>query len=714
MAIVELGTFDISTASPANFATGGFWANLPKLCVGQPVAKLLMISDTLHPADILAGFRRVATPERFLPATVRGYRAQYEDYLERVATDVRYMRTFLIINTRMDDDGLVQTLASYNIAAWPLQEAIPLPFARGEDKWNYVLCEDGMRYAMLRSRERQSGVFYARSLHRLFALEFPIWAALNLYTYSAQEAEDTLRRKRVAARYSRGDSEQAQEAREVMDTVDGIRYQMNRYGAALQVARLYILVGGESGHELNTRLNVVSGALPVAMEPALAKEMPKVFSAQPIVSTEGAVLTTPGVSLLAGSALSYKRRTETGGVLFGVDQNQSLVILNIFDSRNPAYNVNILGQTGSGKTFATLLAAMRHLLLGCRLIIVDPQGNIDLAFLGSEWYHKAVLGTAGASINILDITRVELADQVASVKNTLSMLHVLPPGFPLGNAVLDEALNAIYARIWGKPDEKAQPLGNLQLEVQRVADNAQLPAVKEAANMLAALMDPYTKGTLRHLFGRETTVDFSLSRPVTVYDVSRLPDPTMGGNLRTALLAILVGDVNAGIRRLRDEEKRAGATPVPIIFFVDEMGILMRDAVVAAYVSAEYKTARARRVAMVVADQDLHSMLGPRDEHGVHHGIPILANSAFSFIFHQKGDQKPAIREHFPDIPAEMVERMPQLRTGTCVAMLPDDLLVVNVLPSALDKVILSSRAEDRLPAQEIMKRLAAEAGMRI
>lgn len=707
MAIVELNTFDISTATPLNFATGGFWASLPRLSTGPSSVKLLMVSDTLKPADIVDGFHQVALPENSLPPSVRAYRVQYEDYLERVARDVRYMRIYLIMDTYMDDEGLVQLLATYGINAKPVEEEISLPFTGGVDAWHSVICDDGMRYAMLRSKERQSGQIYPRSLHRLFSMEFPIWAAMTIHTYGAQEADGILRRKGVAAKYSRGDSENKQEAQDILSTVDSIRHEMNRYGAALHVSRFHIIVGGESAGDLKTKISVVSGATPFLMEPAPVGEIPAVFNARPSISTAGAVITTPGVAILTGSALSYKRRTATDGVLFGIDQNQSLVILNQFDSRNPSYNANVLGQTGSGKTFGILVMMMRHLLLGCRLIIVDPQGNIDLSFLGDEYYHVSRLGTSTASINILDIVREELADQVSSVKNTMGMLKVLPPNFPLGESIMDDALMDIYGPIWGKPGaERMIPtLDHLQKRIDRVAQTSTIPSVKEAATLLSFMMTPYTAGSLKDLFGLPTTVDFSLRRPINVYDVSRLPDPTMGGHLRTALLAILVADINASIRRLR----RAGDT-APIIFFVDEMGILMRDAVVAAYVSNEYKTARSRRVAMIVADQDLHSMLGPRDEHGLHHGIPILANSAFSFIFRQKGSEKPAIREHFPDIPAELVERLPQMRQGSCIAMLPDDLLTVNVLPSPLDRVILSSKLEDKARAKEITRQLMREA----
>lgn len=707
MAIVELNTFDIATATPLNFATGGFWASLPRLSAGSASVKLLMISDTLKPSDIVDGFNDVALSEQGMPPSVRAYRVQYEDYLERVARDVRYMRIYLAMDTYMDDEGLIQLLSTYGISGKVVEDEIPLPFTRGKDAWHSVECEDGMRYAMLRSKARQSGQIYPRSLHRLFSMEFPVWAAMTIHTYSSQESDGILRRKGVAAKYSRGDAEQAQEARDVLGTVDSIRHEMNRYGAALHVTRFHVVVGGESAGDLKTKINVVSGATPFLMEPAPVSNIPAVFNARASISTDGAVITTPGVSVLAGSALSYKRRTATDGVLFGIDQNQSLVILNQFDSRNPSYNANVLGQTGSGKTFGILVMMMRHLLLGCRLIIVDPQGNIDLSFLGDDYYHVSRLGTSTAAINILDIVRDEMADQVSSIKNTMSMLKVLPPNFPLGESILDEALMDIYGPIWGKPgaEQMVPTLDHLQKRIDRIAQKANMQSVRDAAALLSFMMTPYTEGSLKQLFGLPTTVDFSLRRPINVYDVSRLPDPTMGGHLRTALLAILVADINASIRRLR----RTGDT-TPIIFFVDEMGILMRDAVVAAYVSNEYKTARSRRVAMIVADQDLHSMLGPQDEHGLHHGIPILANSAFSFIFRQKGSEKPAIREHFPDIPHELVERLPQMRQGNCIAMLPDDLLTVNVLPSPLDKVILSSKLEDKAKAKEITRQLMREA----
>jgi hypothetical protein len=214
----------------------------------------------------------------------------------------------------------------------------------------------------------------------------------------------------------------------------------------------------------------------------------------------------------------------------------------------------------------------------------------------------------------------------------------------------------------------------------------------------------YVVGSSAALFGRNTTIDFRLDHVVNVFDVSRLPQQGMGGNLRSALLSILVANINQSIRRRRRDGDRA-----PILFFVDEIGILMRDAVIADYISSEYKTARARLVGMIVADQDLHSLLGPKDEKGIHHGVPILANAANTFIFNQKESEQATIREHFPTLPVGMIDALPILPRGTCIASFPDDLLVVNILPGQFERIVFSSRLQDRERAFQIVERLKAE-----
>lgn len=135
----------------------------------------------------------------------------------------------------------------------------------------------------------------------------------------------------------------------------------------------------------------------------------------------------------------------------------------------------------------------------------------------------------------------------------------------------------------------------------------------------------------------------------------------------------------------------------------------MRDAVIASHVSGEYATARSRRVGMIVADQELHTLLGPQDQTGLHHGAPILANSAFALLFYQRDSERQRIRESFPGLPEGLREMLFRLPRGMCLAQFPDDLLLVNVLPSAFERLMLSSQLHDQARKQATIKRLVEE-----
>ncbi len=709
MNVVELEAFDIATASPWQMlGTSGFWASLPRLTAGLPTARLLMVADSLQPADVTLGFQHAAAAEHTLPPGLRAYRLQYSEYLNRAVEEVRFIRLFLVVDTLLDDQGLCNLLGTYGIPARPLEREIPMPFHYGKDTWETVEAADGKRWGMLRSKTAQYGAIYPRALHRLFALDFPIWAVMHVGAYSETEAVKMLNYKAAVAKYEpRQSIETAQQASEVEGTIGRLRNEMNRAGAALHTMRFYVMVGGLDEKELKTRLEVVRGAVPFDMSHVLppGATARKVFGVQPLDDLEGTPLTSPGVGLLTGSALSYRRRTETRGVLLGIDRNQAPVILNIFDPRNPSYNMAVLGQTGSGKTFAVLLLMLRHLLLGCHLIIIDPQGNVDMSFLGEDLYHKAVMGTGAAAVNVLDITHEEISNQVESVCAMLALLGLYDRQDALARAVLDQVLLDIYEPLWGRDIRHMPTLGAVQARLRQLSgDLAALPMVRDVAALLAFKLTPYADGSYADLFGRTTSVDFSLSRAVTVYDVSRLPKQELGGNLRAALLSILVADINQAIRRKR----REGDT-TPILFFVDEMGMLMRDGVIAAHVSGEYKTARSRRVGMIVADQDLHSLLGPADASGLHHGAPILANSAFNLLFYQKDSERPRIRETFSGLPETLSEALYTLPRGVCLAQVPGDLLLVHVKPSPFEQVVLSSQLQDRQRAHQVVQRMIKE-----
>jgi len=426
--ILQLAAFDYTTASATRLVgTVGLWEALPRITRGLPTARLLMVADTLRREDILKGFHEVATTEAHLPHGVMAYQIAYEDFLNQTVQEVRYIRTYLALDPVLDENGTIGLLGAYGIQASALDHELPRPFGRASIEWNRVKTDAGNVAALLRSKVTQSGgVLHPRILHNLLGQEFPVWAALHVYTYPNRETLDLLRQKAAVAQYNPGKNEESMhEASVAVQGITALRDAIGR-GEALHTFQLYIYTDAADMGKLRSRVETVRGALPLEMEQVYAPGslVTQLFSGEQLKQKDGTPLTTTGVALLAGSALSYRRRTQTRGVMLGIDRNQAPVILDIFDDRNASYNTVVLGQTGAGKTFGLLLLMMRHLLMGVRLIVIDPQGNIDLAFLGEQVYQRSILGTEQTSINVLDVIHDEIGMQIEMAVSMLRMLEV--------------------------------------------------------------------------------------------------------------------------------------------------------------------------------------------------------------------------------------------------------------------------------------------------
>ncbi|MCB0079094.1 MAG: DUF87 domain-containing protein, partial [Anaerolineales bacterium] len=510
MPIVEIIPYDLQVADESRvMAPLGFWSSLPRYA-RTGTARLLMIADNLRPADVLAGFTGSAVPAQELPRRARWYRQQYVEHLGTTTQTTRLMKLYLLLDSALDATRMAQLLASYGVRARVLGGAsVPLPFVSGTATWNRLETPDGMRWAVVESGLHQTGALLPNALHRLFTLDFPVWCALDIYTYPSGRATQLLRTKDAAAKYEKGDStEHMAQAQGVRQAVATLQAEMGRVGAALHTVRLQVMVGAEDEKSLQQRLEIVRSTSPLDMlsgesDATVAAEM---FSPTPPRRSDGSLTSSVGLTVLASSAMSYRRRGETAGVALGMDRNLAPVILNIFDDKQPSYNVVVLGQTGFGKTFAILLLMLRHLLLGKRLIVIDPQGNVDLSWLG-ESYHRAVIGTSEASINILDIVDEELANQIEMVIARLGLLEVINPRHPIQRSVMDEVLMALYRPLWGRDISPHQmpTLRAVQARLGQMAETHPLPDIRQTAALLAYNLNPYVSGSRAELFGRATT-----------------------------------------------------------------------------------------------------------------------------------------------------------------------------------------------------------------
>ena len=88
----------------------------------------------------------------------------------------------------------------------------------------------------------------------------------------------------------------------------------------------------------------------------------------------------------------------------------------------------------------------------------------------------------------------------------------------------------------------------------------------------------------------------------------------------------------------------------------------------------------------------------------------MLATAMTTLLFNQKASELGRVRETFPDLPATLVSALPLMPQGSCIAQLPNDLLLTTVIPSAFELAVLSSRLQDRAHAQAIIQEIIREA----
>ena len=695
--ILELDLYDYLTVNPAYIAANhDLWLKMGELFKTNRV-KFLMVAASWKKEEILAAFERQTIPDDQLPQMLGIYKALTETHLENSTKNSRFTRVFCILDTQEPLESVARILKSYGLLAHPLEQPVLPPFAQITSHYDYGISAEGNHWAMIRSESAQTGVINPTALHGLFNLEFPVWATITLENLTTSQAKALVRRKAGTIGYTirkNEDEEVRASALDVKVAADEIRGELYR-GASLHHVTLSVLVGGSDKKELRERAALIRSACGWGMrsyyEPIqTAVEMFQVEKVLPI-NGKSTLVTTRGVVALLASPLTYRRRTDSTGVIIGYDMTQAPAHLHLFNPRYPSYNAVLLGQTGSGKTFAFQVIALRHLLMGCRIVMVDPQGNIDWSWLGEESCQTIQLGTENGALNILDAIHDDLPNQVEHVLSLLKLMGIYgdDPQDRLARAILDRCLIDLYRPIWGTGiHPQLKDLGR-RLELGNDEDE-----VSGLCKTLVLRLRTYTEGSQSSLFANRSNIDLSLSKAVTIFDISRLPSPEKEGNLRASLLSILTGSISQAIRQLRRGDSPAKTTP--IIWFIDEMGVLMRDPVIASNTSYEYKTARARRVSMVVADQDLQSLLGREDDYGTKHGQAMIANAGTVLIFKQRQGEEQRVKEAFPELPETLAERIYLQGLGQCVLQTAEDVTQITIHPSEFEKIIFSSRLQDR------------------
>ncbi|MFH1854789.1 MAG: DUF87 domain-containing protein, partial [bacterium] len=304
--------------------------------------------------------------------------------------------------------------------------------------------------------------------------------------------------------------------------------------------------------------------------------------------------------------------TSNKGVFFGINRhNNSLILFDRFDLENA--NEVVFAKSGSGKSYAVKLEALRSLMFGTDVIVIDPENEYQALCeaVGGSFFDFSL--NSDKRVNPFDLPSLGPDEDGATVLRTAitdlkGLLALMVGGVtPEEDAILDKAVYDTYALRDITADASThQNTPPLLSDLQGVLQNT------KGAESLARRLMKYTEGTFAGLFNQPT--NFELERGFVVFSIRNLEEA-----LRPLAMYMVLNYIWARIRH--DMRKR--------ILIVDEAWILMQYPDSAKYLYSLSKRARKYYLGLTIISQDVEDFLNSDQ------GRAVINNSSIQILLKQ-------------------------------------------------------------------------------
>lgn len=389
--------------------------------------------------------------------------------------------------------------------------------------------------------------------------------------------------------------------------------------------------------------------------------------------------------------------TQNQGVMYGINEhNGSLIIFDRFSLENA--NEVVFGTSGAGKSYLIKLEALRSLMFGTEIIIIDPEDEYKnlTAAIGGEYISFSF--KSKQRLNPFDLSGVftegenELGLKILSLHG---LFKVIFGGMtPSEDALLDRALILTYKAKGITPDPASQKKEPPLLEdLYKILIGME----EEESKTLADKLEKFIKGSLAGLFNQPTTVE--IGNTFTVFGIRDLED-----ELRPVAMYIILDYIWTQIKR--DLKKR--------MLIVDEAWYLMKYPDSAIFLYSIAKRARKYYLGLTTVTQDIEDFLSSD------YGKAIVHNSAIQVLMKQSASAIDKISEVFylsegekhlllaADIGEGLFFAGPN-HVAIRVAAAPDEHLLVTSKPSELLAIKAAgekqkSRTQKSLPKTQTPK----------
>ncbi len=316
--------------------------------------------------------------------------------------------------------------------------------------------------------------------------------------------------------------------------------------------------------------------------------------------------------------------TANEGILYGINKhNGSLIIFDRFSLENA--NAVIFAKSGSGKSYFVKLEALRSLLFGTGVIVLDPETEYKklCEAVGGDYIDFSI--NTKAKINPFELSVTEDNEDNLSMK--ILSLHALLK-IMLGDmssaeaAVLDRALIDTY-RLKGITQDPASQQHNEPPLMEDLYKTLQVMEEPES-KALAARLERFVKGSLAGIFDQRSNLD--LSNDFTVFSIRNLQDV-----LRPIAMFMILDFIWT---KVKYNLKRR-------MLILDEAWTLMQYPDSAAFVYSLAKRARKYYLGLTTITQDVNDFLNSD------YGKAVVTNSSIQVLLKQHPASMEALTEIF-------------------------------------------------------------------
>jgi type IV secretory pathway VirB4 component len=348
--------------------------------------------------------------------------------------------------------------------------------------------------------------------------------------------------------------------------------------------------------------------------------------------------------------------SQDNGILYGINMhNSGLVIFDRFTLENG--NSVVFAKSGAGKSFAVKLEALRSLMFGTEIFIIDPENEYQrMAEAVGGAYVRLSLSSA-TRINPFDLPKVvdtEEADN--ALRSNLITLHgllrlmmggaqtqmlggnatAMPALNPAEEADLDAALIETYAKA-GITNDPLTHTG-VPPTINDLYDT--LLHMGGNGPQLGQRLRKYTTGTFAGIFSQQSNID--INNPLVVFNVRDLED-----ELRPVAMYIVLNFI---WNKTKTDQKRR-------ILIVDEAWQLMKYEDSANFLFSLAKRARKYNLGLTTISQDVEDFMGSRM------GRAIVANASMQILLKQSPSAIGVLAEVF-HLTSEETKRLSQFPVG--------------------------------------------------